>query len=119
MRMSSSGLPYPLRFSARSRCCERIVAPGLPLGVFDDGSWDELRVPLDPGDVFVFFTDGVTEADGGEGEFGTERLGRIVEENAHAGAATIGTSIVSAALEFLKGRALTDDLTVVVVKVKG
>ncbi len=116
--VAASGLPFPLRYSRTTGRCEKIIAPGLPLGVFDEGTWEDLELPLEPGDVFVFFTDGVTEADGGEGEFGTERLARIIEQCAEASAASIGSQIVSSVEAYLGTRPLSDDATVVVVKVK-
>ena len=39
-----------------------IEATGLPLGLFDDADYDEFRFKMKPGDMFVFFSDGILDA---------------------------------------------------------
>jgi len=116
--VAASGLPYPLRYSKGTGRCEKVVVAGLPLGLFDEGPWEEQQIPLEPGDVFVFYTDGVSEADGGDGEFGVVRLAQIVENLAEKSAGEIGSEIVSSVESYLGTVPPSDDVTVVVVKVK-
>ncbi|HEX2179316.1 MAG TPA: SpoIIE family protein phosphatase, partial [Actinomycetota bacterium] len=49
-------------------------APGLLLGSFEDPAFEDCETKLEPGDILVLYTDGVTEARGPESFFGEERL---------------------------------------------
>src|ERR1700694_3832230 len=67
--LANSGLPYPIRCSGDS--VSQIVLPGVPLGSCAGSTYDELSFDLAPGDVFVFCSDGVSEANDALGrEFG-------------------------------------------------
>ena len=69
----------------------QILAPdGLVLGLqIDDGQMfrrllEEVTMPLGPGDLFVLFTDGITEAMNPAGDcFGEQRLGALIQQQAH------------------------------------
>src|SRR5688500_6828744 len=80
LTLSNSVLPYPIRCSGTE--CGQIELPGVPLGSFPGVTYDEVGVDLHKDDVFVFCTDGISEAmnDAGE-EFGGERLCQIVLKN--------------------------------------
>ena len=58
--IANSGVPYPIRVSGGQRA--PIELPGVPLGSFFGVTYDEMSFPLHPGDVFVFCSDGVSEA---------------------------------------------------------
>src|SRR5439155_16926809 len=60
MAMSNSGLPYPIRCSGGTTM--QIELPGVPLGSFAGSTYDEVSFDLASGDVFVFCSDGVFEA---------------------------------------------------------
>ncbi len=77
LTLANSGLPYPIRCSGDT--VAQIVLPGVPLGSFAGSTYDELSFDLAPGDVFVFCTDGVFEANDALGrEFGADRLLEVV-----------------------------------------
>jgi sigma-B regulation protein RsbU (phosphoserine phosphatase) len=119
--LANSGLPYPLVYRAAERRVETIERPGLPLGTFDGATYEERVVPFSPGDVAVFFTDGLTDARrGGEDYYGTARLAAQVEAGARAGAtaAELGEKILSDVDGFLGEATRADDLTLVVVKAR-
>ena len=59
LTMSNSGLPYPIRCTEDG--CGQIELPGVPLGSFAGVTYDEVAIPLNQGDVFVFCTDGIFE----------------------------------------------------------
>ncbi len=116
LRVANSGLPLPLHCHNGSIAC--VQAAGLPLGLFDDAAYDEITFQAEPGDVFVFFSDGVLDAQNREGEmFGGTRLGSVVEAHCHRTADEVVTAIFAAVAEFAAGEDPYDDQTVVVLKV--
>ena len=54
--------------------CAPIEIAGIPLGAFDDSTYEERALAVETGDIFVFHTDGVTEARNGREAYGVERL---------------------------------------------
>lgn len=96
---------------------EQLSSGGLPLGIIPDTDYREGRTQLQPGDVLVIYSDGVSEAinPGGE-EFGPDRLCHVVSENLNATAAGIRDRIESALTTFVQGTPANDDITLVIVK---
>jgi len=116
MQVANSGFPRPL--FCRNGEITIVEALGLPLGLFDDAQYDELTVPAAPGDVFVFFSDGILDAAGPDGEqFGRARLERLVAQTWAASAEEIAGSIITAVNQYSAGADPFDDQTVVVLKV--
>ncbi|HWX25658.1 MAG TPA: SpoIIE family protein phosphatase, partial [Vicinamibacteria bacterium] len=79
--------------------------------------YEERQLPLVRGDLFVFYTDGVSEALRGDEEYGVARLQRLVEAQAHDSATNLGERIMEDVERFTGGAAPADDLTMVVVKI--
>src|SRR5438874_9820533 len=99
MAMSNSGLPYPIRCSGGTTM--QIELPGVPLGSFPGSTYDEVSFDLAAGDVFVFCTDGVSEANDARGrEFGTGRLLHVVHEHRHKSARELVDAIFDAVQAF-------------------
>lgn len=72
---------------------------------------------MEPGDVLVFFSDGVTEAaNAADEDFGEARLAELVRGLRDKPAAEIGAAIREAVRRHLDGSPALDDVTVVVVK---
>ncbi len=98
--------------------CPRGIALGLTDGPLFAEVIDEAEVALRPGDCFVFYTDGFTEAmDRRNEEFGEERLWALVTEHAHASARDMVQAIGRRVRSFMGGMPRHDDMTMVVVKV--
>ena len=116
LTLANSGLPYPIRCSGGA--AEQIVLPGVPLGSFAGSTYDELCFDLMAGDVFVFCTDGVFEANDALGrEFGAERLLPVVQETHQRPAREIVDAVFTAVDAFRGETSPNDDMTAVVVKV--
>src|SRR3954469_23452967 len=82
LTLANSGLPYPVQYCGNTRQVSQIELPGVPLGAFAGTSYDELSLELSTGDVYLFCSDGVTEAVDGLGrEFGNERLLAVMESS--------------------------------------
>jgi sigma-B regulation protein RsbU (phosphoserine phosphatase) len=96
---------------------EQLASGGLPLGIKADADYREGRTTLQPGDVLVIYSDGVTEAASPSGEeFGPTRLYEVVSRNVDASAAGIRDRIESALTKFSQGTQAADDITLVIVK---
>jgi sigma-B regulation protein RsbU (phosphoserine phosphatase) len=117
LRIASSGLPYPLRFEASTGRCTPLEIPGVPLGLFANSTYEEREVSLAAGDVWVFYSDGVTEGTRGEEEYGMERLKQQVCAHAGQSAAEIASTVLADVEAFRGPEPREDDTTLVVVKV--
>ena len=116
LTMANSGLPYPIRWS--DGICAPIELPGVPLGSFQGSTYDEVTLALHSGDVFVFCSDGVSEAMNEAGlEFTSERLIEVVETAHHLPAAKIVEAIFAAVEQWRAGAPPNDDMTAVAVKI--
>jgi phosphoserine phosphatase RsbU/P len=114
--MANSGLPYPIRGTGDE--VGQVELPGVPLGSFAGSSYDEVSFDLAVGDIYVFCTDGVSEARNPEGdEFGTERLLEVVAANRHRSSADVVDAIFSALHGFERDAPAHDDMTAVVLKI--
>jgi sigma-B regulation protein RsbU (phosphoserine phosphatase) len=99
--------------------CEMLHGDNLPLGIREGEIFDQISVPFEPGDVLLFFSDGITEARNAAGElFGVERLTAHVEANAGLEPALLADSIRQAVGVFAGLTRLKDDLTSVAVRAK-
>ena len=97
------------------------VGPRFPLGILEDVSYEKRIVQLEPGDILILYTDGVTEARDSSKEFyGHEGLEGLVQNIDTAGltAREIKEAVVDDVKRFSGDTPQTDDMTVIVVKVE-
>jgi sigma-B regulation protein RsbU (phosphoserine phosphatase) len=118
LTVSNSGLPQPIFVHGGKN--EFIDATGLPLGLFDDADYDEFKFRMKPGDMFVFFSDGILDARNRKGEmFGRRRVEKIISECSSASADCVVDSLFNAVAEHAAGVEAFDDQTVVAIRVRG
>ena len=118
LTVANSGLPRPIYVHGGKN--EVIEATGLPLGLFDDAEYDEFKFQMKPGDMFVFFSDGILDARNRKGDlFGRGRVEKIVGECVDKSAACVVDALFKAAAEHSAGVETFDDQTVVAIRVKG
>jgi sigma-B regulation protein RsbU (phosphoserine phosphatase) len=118
LQVSNSGLPRPIYCQGGKP--EVIDATGLPLGLFDDATYDEFTFRLKPGDLFVFFSDGILDARNPAGElFGRERAEQVASRCWEMSAQQVVNSLFDAVNEHTAGEETFDDQTVVAIRVKG
>jgi phosphoserine phosphatase RsbU/P len=118
LQVANSGLPRPLY--CHDGELEVIEATGLPLGLFDDADYDEFSFRTKPGDMFVFFSDGMLDARNQDGEmFGRQRVEQIIARAADKPADWVVDSLFKAVLDHAGAEDPFDDQTVVVIRVKG
>ena len=117
LRVANAGQTQPLLW--KDGHVEQIKLSGFPIGIFDDATYEEWSVRLSPGDILLFFSDGLTEAANREGKFfGTNRIKDALAANAHLNSSELADRLLQEVEEFTQGGAITDDRTLVVVKVK-
>jgi phosphoserine phosphatase RsbU/P len=118
LQVANSGLPRPLY--CHDGKIEIIEATGLPLGLFDDAEYDEFTFKAKPGDMFVFFSDGILDARNKGGDmFGRSRVEAIISGCAEISADCVVKSLFKAVTSHAGGEEAFDDETVVAIKVKG
>ena len=116
-------LRLPHAESGRGRA-EILVPDGMVLGLrLDNGErftslLEEVMLPLEPGDLFVFFTDGISEAMNDQEEcFGEPRLGQLIEEHAHLSVEELRERILREIDAFVGGTPQHDDMTLILLEV--
>ena len=117
LRYANAGHPTPLLFKSRDCSYEEEVACGIALGAKEGASYEEQSIKFWPGDVAVFYTDGVTEAMNPKGElFGIKRLIGAVSKTCQSPAEEIMSRILKEVSAFREDREQNDDITLVVLK---
>ena len=117
LRVANAGQSQPLLYKGGR--CDRIELTGFPLGIFEDVSYDEWGVTLESGDILVFHSDGIAETYNSEGQlFGTERLRKLIEQHHEITAAEMADRVLNEVDWFSQSAPLSDDRTLVVMKVK-
>jgi len=115
---SNAGHPPPLLIGAHG--LRRLDTGGSILGVFPHATFEEETLQLEPGDVLVAFSDGVTEAENGTGEeFGEARLASTALAHRNAGPEALLDRLLDAVRQFSAGEAQADDRTLLVLRYLG
>jgi sigma-B regulation protein RsbU (phosphoserine phosphatase) len=115
---ANAGHPAPRWWRAGSGKIEGIRdASGLPLGVDSRASYHHKRIVIEPGDVLVLYSDGVTAALNDRGQmFGCERLDAALSESAAHGAEAVKTAVFARLNDFLDGRHPEDDVALLIIE---
>jgi serine phosphatase RsbU (regulator of sigma subunit) len=112
----NAGHNPPLLLRAQDSQPIELTRTGMALGVLDSATFEQRSISMQPGDLVLLYTDGVTDALDAQGhEFGVERLRQFVLEHRGASAAELARSLDQAVAEF-SGAAHYDDITVVIAK---
>ncbi len=91
---------------------------GTVVGLFDGVAYSESRVPMRPGDIFIAFSDGVTEPENEFGEFGEERLIELIQLHRDQPLARISEVVVTAVVDWIGGAEQPDDVTLVLARAR-
>jgi sigma-B regulation protein RsbU (phosphoserine phosphatase) len=117
LRYVNCGHNPALLFRAQTGEVTRLNSSCAPIGIFPQNSCELASADLAPGDVLVFYTDGVTEAENQSGEeLGTARLSALVQRGSSSSAEALMTDIFRNVANFCSGVGFNDDVTVLVVK---
>jgi phosphoserine phosphatase RsbU/P len=96
----------------------KLESGGTVVGLFDNMTYDEGSVDLRPGEIFVAYSDGVTEPENEFGEFGEERLIDLVSENRRLPLAQISSTVTAAVDDWIGENEQPDDITLVLARAR-
>jgi len=117
LRIANAGQSQPLLY--KDGRCGKVELTGYPLGIFEEVSYDEWGVTLEQGNIVVFHSDGIAETTNSEGQFfGTERLRKLIESHHEFSATELSDLILSEVDWFAQSAPLSDDRTLVILKVR-
>ncbi|MCK5779427.1 MAG: SpoIIE family protein phosphatase [Psychrilyobacter sp.] len=92
---------------------------GVAIGFLENYEYRMGKIKLDPGDVLLYYTDGLNEAENESNElYGMDRLKNVIAETHDLDATIIKERILLSIDQFVKGKEQIDDITFVVVKIK-
>ena len=112
----NAGHCYPLALKANGEV-HRLDVGGTVLGFFRDAKYRKGVYNVDPGDVLVLYTDGVTElTNAQEEEFGVERLIQTIHEHRNEPVGAIQSALQSALSKHQSSQGQCDDVTFILLK---
>jgi serine phosphatase RsbU (regulator of sigma subunit) len=118
--MCSAGQTQPILLSAKTGEAKLIETEGdaFPLGIIEDADYQETQLPLDSGDIVIFYTDGVVEAMNKKEEmYGFERFIEVIKGHRGLDAETFLEKLIDDINSFVGKAEQHDDLTIVVIRV--
>jgi sigma-B regulation protein RsbU (phosphoserine phosphatase) len=96
----------------------RLEAGGTVIGLFDNMTYDEGAVEMHPGEVFIAYSDGITEPENEFGEFGEERLIDLVRANRRLPLVQISQAVTAAVDDWIGDNEQPDDITLVLARAR-
>ena len=114
----SNGGHLPPILIAKDGSLRRLEAGGTVVGLFDKMSYSEGVVEMHPGEIFIAYSDGVTEPENDFGEFGEQRLIGLVRENRTLPLAQISQIVTSAVDDWIGDNEQPDDVTLVLARAR-
>src|SRR5271165_6374032 len=114
---SNAGHLPPLLLSGNGGVT-RLETSGTVVGLFDGMSYSESTVGMEPGDIFVGYSDGITEPENEFGEFGEERLIELIQQHRDQPLSRISDIVTSAVADWIAGGEQPDDVTLVLARAR-
>lgn len=94
----------------------RLEAGGMVVGLFDNMEYTEETVDLYPGDIFIGFSDGMTEPENEFGEFGEDRLMETIAAHRNLSLDRISAQAIAAVQDWIGSTEQPDDITLVLAR---
>lgn len=117
---ANGGHNYPLLYRVATGEVEPLRAQGIVLGIVPQPRFEQRSMRLEPGDLVLFYTDGVTEAMNAQRElFGEERLIDTLCAHHTGSPQAIINAVLAALAAFVGNQSQSDDITMLVVKRDG
>ena len=114
----SNGGHLPPILIGKDGAVRRLEAGGTVVGLFDGMTYEEGSVEMHPGEVFVAYSDGVTEPENEFGEFGEQRLIDLVRDNRNLPLEQISQLVTSAVDDWIGDKEQPDDVTLVLARAR-
>ena len=122
LQIANAGSVQPLFVAANpsvanAPAVRTIKAEGFPLGLFSNAEYEEFTLSTQPGDLIVFFSDGIVDAENGTGEmFGNDRLEAVLQAHPQPTASATVEAVLKAVSDFQSGTDHFDDETLVILR---
>ncbi|MEZ4592531.1 MAG: PP2C family protein-serine/threonine phosphatase [Chloroflexota bacterium] len=108
----NAGHNPPFLYSGNGGGMRQLTRTAIPIGVLEEPPWAQGTIQMEPGDLLVMYTDGVTEAEDEESDFfGEARLQAVAEANLGRSVDIIEGKVVTAVLDFVGDAPQFDDIT--------
>ena len=119
LELVDCGHTTTIHYQAATATCRLLQGENLPLGVSESEIFEQMSVRVEPGDVFLFYSDGLTETRNAEGElFGIDRLSDCVRQHGHLEPRELIEQLRLEAVAFSRSECFGDDLTCVAVRIE-
>jgi sigma-B regulation protein RsbU (phosphoserine phosphatase) len=115
LRYSNGGQLPPLLLRADGSVA-RLDQGGTVVGLLDNMRYDEGALRLEPGDLLVAYSDGVTEPENEFGDFGEDRLMELVRSHRHLPLEEISNRVLHALQDWIGAAEQPDDITLVLAR---
>jgi sigma-B regulation protein RsbU (phosphoserine phosphatase) len=114
----SNGGHLPPILIGKEGTVRRLEAGGTVVGLFDGMTYEEDSVEMHPGELFLAYSDGVTEPENEFGEFGEHRLIELVRDNRHLPLPEISQTVTAAVDTWIGDKEQPDDVTLVLARAR-
>jgi sigma-B regulation protein RsbU (phosphoserine phosphatase) len=117
LRVANSGAVQPIL--CRKAQSSTVQAEGFPLGLFPNAEYEELSVSAEPGDLLIFISDGILDAENTQNEmYGQERLSAVLCSHHDQAPKQIADAVLADVSRFQGEQDRFDDETIIVLKVR-
>jgi sigma-B regulation protein RsbU (phosphoserine phosphatase) len=118
IRFVDCGHTRTIHFQKETNTCRLLEGVNMPLGFPEVEAFTQISVPFKPGDVFIFYSDGLTEAKNKQAEmYGEQRLMDFVQQHAGADLEDLIKNIWQDVVDFAQSDIFADDFTCLGVKI--
>jgi phosphoserine phosphatase RsbU/P len=114
----SNGGHLPPMLISENGEVRRLEAGGTVVGLLDNMTYDEGSIEMHPGEIFVAYSDGVTEPENEFGEFGDDRLIELVSANRRLPLGQITETVTAAVDDWIGEQEQPDDITLVLARAR-
>jgi sigma-B regulation protein RsbU (phosphoserine phosphatase) len=117
IRYANAGHPPPLLYQQRQHACLHLDAEGLIVGVHEKVHFEEKSQPIESGDIILFYTDGLIEAEDEQGNFfGIDRLESLLIEHCQDAPDKLINAFLLHLQQYCQTDSFKDDITLMVFK---
>lgn len=117
-KYSNAGHLPPMLIGVDGSIRELDGAGGTVVGLFGGMTYPDESIEMRPGDIFVAYSDGVTEPENEFGEFGADRLAQLVRDHRNEPLARISDVVITSVLDWIGANEQPDDVTLVLARAR-